>query len=788
MKILLIEDDSLISEPLVKALTDQHYVVDVATDGQVGWSLLESFTYDLVLLDVVLPKLDGINLCRKLRSQGNQTPILLLTAQNASTNKVTGLDAGADDYVPKPFNLQELLARIRALLRRGGAALPPLLKWRNLELDPSTCEVSCNGKIARLTPKEYSLLELFLRNPHRIFNTGALIDHVWSFEETPSEDTIRSHIKGLRQKLKTAGLLGDPIETVYAIGYRLRSPEENQREGKKQRNKETKSEDESAPTIATQTTTAGMNSIWNEVKETVAHRIATVEQAAALLLQNKLNPELRQQAEQEIHKLAGSLGMFGADQGSRLAQEIEPLFQKGRSLTHHEMQQLSKLITALRQELEHLDAEHLTNEQQTGTSVSEPIDQRPWLLIVSSNSTLTAQLQEASPSWGLRVQVIANPVTAREQISETHPDVVLLDFAVTASANNFMLLSELSACTPPVPTLVLTQQDKLIDRVRIARLGGRWLQQPVTAPQVLEAVNQALQHARPRQARVLVVDDDAQVLVALQRLLIPWGLHVSVLDNPLSFLDVLEANPPDLLILDIEMPHISGIELCQVVRNDSRWSNLPILFLTAHTDAETMHQVFAVGADDYVSKPIIGPELVTRIFNRLERTHFLKSLAEIDALTGIANRRKSTTALTQLLEWCDQCQQPFCLALIELANLKNINQQYGHAVGDEVLARFGELLRRSFCNEDVVGRWGGTEFVIGMPGMTKTDGSQRVFDFQQSWQQFKVEVGGTSLHVSLKLKVVQYPQEGADLQLLYQAARSSLNEAENLTRSEEHPQ
>ncbi|MBD1823681.1 response regulator [Cyanobacteria bacterium FACHB-DQ100] len=787
MKILLIEDDSLIAEPLVKALSDQNYVVEVATDGQAGWSLLESFTYDLVLLDVVLPKLDGINLCRKLRSQGNQTPILLLTAQNASTNKVAGLDAGADDYVHKPFNLQELLARIRALLRRGGAALPPLLKWRNLELDPSTCEVTCNGEMVRLTPKEYGLLELFLRNPHRIFSTGALIDHIWSFEETPSEDTIRSHIKGLRQKLKTAGILGDPIETVYGIGYRLRSAQEKHKEGKEQRNKEAKDEDNSEPTIATQTT-AGMSSIWNEVKETVAHRIATVERAVALLLQNKLNPELWQQAEQEIHKLAGSLGMFGADQGSRLAQEIEPLFQKGRSLSHHEMQHLSKLVAALRQELQQLDAEYLTNEQQTVTSVSEPIDQRPWLLIVSSNSTLTAPLQEACSSWGLRVQVIANPVTAREQISGTHPNVVLLDFAAAASANNLMLLSELSACTPPVPTVVLTEEDKLIDRVKIARLGGRWLQQPVTAPQVLEAVNQALQNARLRQARVLVVDDDAQVLVALQRLLIPWGLHVSVLDNPLLFLEVLEANPPDLLILDIEMPHISGIELCQVVRNDSRWSDLPILFLTAHTDAETMHQVFAVGADDYVSKPIVGPELVTRILNRLERTHFLKSLAEIDALTGIANRRKSTTAFTQLLQWCDQCQQSFCLALLELADLKNINQQYGHAVGDEVLARFGELLRRSFCNEDVIGRWGGTEFVVGMPAMTKTDGIQRILDFQQSWQQFKFEVNGALLQVSLKMEVVQYSQDGADLQLLYQAARSSLDEAENVRRSEESPQ
>lgn len=160
MRILLIEDDDLIVESLTKALTEQHYVVDVATDGETGWELAEAFVYNLILLDVVLPKLDGFSLCQRLRSQGNQTPILLLTAQDTSTSKVTGLDAGADDYLAKPFDMSEWLARMRALLRRGGASLPPLLEWRNLQLDPSTCEVTCNGQPLHLPPKEYELLEL----------------------------------------------------------------------------------------------------------------------------------------------------------------------------------------------------------------------------------------------------------------------------------------------------------------------------------------------------------------------------------------------------------------------------------------------------------------------------------------------------------------------------------------------------------------------------------------------------------------------------------------------------
>jgi diguanylate cyclase (GGDEF)-like protein len=775
MKILLVEDDALIAEPLAKALIDQRYAVDVAIDGQAGWELVESFTYDLILLDVMLPKLDGISFCRQLRSQGNQTPILLLTAQNTSSHQVMGLDAGADDYVAKPFNLQELLARIRALLRRGGAALPPLLEWQNLKLDPSICEVTCNSQSVRLTPKEYGLLELFLRNPHRIFSTGALIDHIWSFEEPPTEDTIRSHIKGLRQKIKAAGALNDPIETVYGIGYRLRPAEENSKGAKEQKSKDPKRQESKGVEESTVESeiVAGISNIWEQVKEATNRRVAVLEKAVALLLQNKLSDEWRQQAEREAHKLAGSLGMFGADEGSRLAQEIEALFEKGILLDRDRTQHLSQLVKALCQEVQRMNTGQLPEILSPG----EPIDERPWLLIVSPNRLLTKQLVAEAASWGMRSQITSNPVAARQQITDERPNAVLLDFtAADTLDNHLMLLAELGACTPPVPALVLTDRDSLIDRVKIARLGGRRvLQQPVTATQVLEAVHQVLQNTRLTKAMVMIVDDDPQVLMALQRLLIPWGLYVCVLDNPLLFLDTLEATPPDILVLDVEMPHISGIELCQVVRNDPRWSGLPILFLTAHTDAEIMHQVFAAGADDYVRKPIIGPELVTRIFNRLERSRLLKTLSETDALTGVANRRKSTLELTQFLEWSRHCRQPLCFAIVKLDHLQHINQHYGHAATDEVLARFGELLRQTFHTEDVVGRWGGAEFVVGMLGMTKEDGVRRLWDLRKMLQQFEFKGdNSTPFRATFSVGVVQYPQDGDALQLLYRAASAVL--------------
>ncbi len=343
MRILLVEDDHLIATPLAKALSSQHYVVDLASDGLTGWELAESFNYDLILLDVLLPQLDGISFCQQLRKQGKQMPILLLTAQNTSINKIKGLDAGADDYVSKPFDLQELLARIRALLRRGGSVLPPMLTWGNLHLNPSTCEVTCGFQPLRLTPKEYGLLELLLRNPQRTYGLSALIDHLWSLETPPAEETIRSHVKGLRHKIKLAGVKGDPIETVYGIGYRLRKAEELI----------LPDPDLSASQPFSMQAEASVDEIWRDIRDQLSHRATVIEQASFALQANQLTQALRSLAEQNAHKLSGSLGTFGSREGSRLAQKIESLLES--DVLSDQIQLFSQLVEALRQELHLMD-------------------------------------------------------------------------------------------------------------------------------------------------------------------------------------------------------------------------------------------------------------------------------------------------------------------------------------------------------------------------------------------------------------------------------------------------
>lgn len=221
MKILIVEDDSRIASAVAEGLKDHHYVVEIAIDGEMGWEFAQMMTYEVIILDLMLPKIDGITLCQKLRKIGCQSLILMLTAKDTNLDQVKGLDAGADDYLVKPFAMELLLARIRALLRRNQSSLPPILTWGNITLDPSKCEVKYQDKLVDLTPKEYSLLELFLHSGDRILTKGMIIEQLWISEEIPLEDTVKVHIRGLRNKLKLVGANPNFIENIYGLGYRL---------------------------------------------------------------------------------------------------------------------------------------------------------------------------------------------------------------------------------------------------------------------------------------------------------------------------------------------------------------------------------------------------------------------------------------------------------------------------------------------------------------------------------------------------------------------------------------
>lgn len=222
-KVLVIEDEVDFSELIGSWLKNEHYTVETVANGEDGLDRLKFYKYDVIILDWVLPGISGVEVCRAYRSSGGITPILMLTSKKHVDEKEAGLDAGADDYLTKPFELKELSARVRALLRRPSAFSGSVLKVGNLELEPNSFRVTRNGEEISLLPKEFALLEFLMRHPNQVFSAEAILDRVWASESEASPETIRTYIKRLRKKLDVEGK-PSMLATVHGVGYKLDPP------------------------------------------------------------------------------------------------------------------------------------------------------------------------------------------------------------------------------------------------------------------------------------------------------------------------------------------------------------------------------------------------------------------------------------------------------------------------------------------------------------------------------------------------------------------------------------
>ena len=226
MKILVVDDERAVRESLRRALELEGYQIELAADGQEALERLEANgdgQPDAVILDVLMPNVDGLEVCRRLRRSGNRVPVLMLTARDEIDNRVAGLDAGADDYVTKPFALEELVARVRALLRRASAGDDQLLRFADIELDPGTREVRRGGDPIELTRTEFALLELFMTNPRQVLTRSIIFERVWGYDFGFASNSLDVYIGYLRRKTEAGG---KPrlIQTVRGVGYALRLP------------------------------------------------------------------------------------------------------------------------------------------------------------------------------------------------------------------------------------------------------------------------------------------------------------------------------------------------------------------------------------------------------------------------------------------------------------------------------------------------------------------------------------------------------------------------------------
>ena len=278
--------------------------------------------------------------------------------------------------------------------------------------------------------------------------------------------------------------------------------------------------------------------------------------------------------------------------------------------------------------------------------------------------------------------------------------------------------------------------------------------------------------------RILVVDDEPMVSRGLSSLLARRGLAVTAVNDPLRFWSALEEAKPNLILLDLEMPKISGTELCRVVRSDRRWSELPVIFLSGHTDQASVQRMFAAGADDYVGKPFVPAELMMRIESRLTGVKARRAPVETDPLTGVATAMKATELIDRFLRLARRKSDPYSVAVLQVDGFASLAGTFGRAVSDAVLRGIGQLLPKMFRAEDVPGWWGGADFTIGMYGSSKEHAAIKLGQVCTKIAELNfLAADGRRVHVSCTAGVAQYQVDGDGIPALREEASKALEQA-----------
>lgn len=513
--------------------------------------------------------------------------------------------------------------------------------------------------------------------------------------------------------------------------------------------------------------------VWKRSRSRMLARLDVLDQASVRPLGGRLDLTLRKQAESAAHKLAGSLGTFGLEAGSRFAREMEDLLRSNSLTSEARARRFSELAAALRVEIESAPVSEGFPQQTS----SEPGLRSA--LLVACDPELEARLGEEAAAHGWHWESACDMAAARETLPVLNPSAVLMDVDTPARAAEAIgFLSGLSERQPPLPALILTSDSSLMDRVELVRRGARgFIPRTLPAEEIVRAVTDLVGRADASVPRVLAVDDDPGVLEALGVLLASSGIRLTAVGDPLRLWDALRGPPPDLLLLDIQMPVVSGLELCRLVRSDPRWAGIPIIFLTALLDAPTVQRAFASGGDDYVVKPIVGPELLTRITNRLERVRLTRRLADIDPLSGLATGLKSRRLLQDFLRLADRHSQSLGFALLGVDRLEEINGEHGPAAGDDVLRALGRDLCREFHSQEV-SRWNGNDFVLGFYGLDWQESVRRIEGIVHSFAaRTFVSADAAEFHVTLSAGVAVYPEDAGDLHGLWAAANEARRQA-----------
>jgi diguanylate cyclase (GGDEF)-like protein len=479
----------------------------------------------------------------------------------------------------------------------------------------------------------------------------------------------------------------------------------------------------------------------------------------------------RERAHLLAHRIHGTAGSYGHLEVSRAARQIEQTLDPARTGAVD----WDALLAVLAQ------------PQPAPAQDAVPSFDGPQILVVDDDPDFLRLLEQSARTKLIRVIPARSPAEAMAVVARERIDAALLDVSISSEADGYPLAMDLRRRPglEALPLGFISANGSLPNRVEAIHAGGSiFLSKPLDLDLFATAVQQLVNGARQARPRALIVDDDPSFLEGIQALLHEEKFETHGLTDPWHFLEEVERSRPDIVLLDAVMPGLSGFELCRIIRSTPGLQELPVLLMTAKTDANYRTAAFEAGADDHLPKPIVRAELLARLRGRLARARLARERADTDPLSNLFLRRSFAERFAARLALARRTKQPLSVTLIDLDHFKRVNDTFGHLAGDRVLAGLGRLVQRSFREEDVRGRWGGEEFVVALTGSTAEQSQPVIARTLEDLRALTFEADdGRPFQVSFSAGVASFPADGEDLQQLISVADRRLYAAKHAGRS-----
>ena len=504
--------------------------------------------------------------------------------------------------------------------------------------------------------------------------------------------------------------------------------------------------------------------------------------------------EILQLLKDKSHRIKGSGGSYGFPSISAFAGQLEALALKSLAdsdgLTSADCDVLqTKLLELLDEVSSELEAvqNDSSGDVRNSSNLSHGIQLTPTkiesdelqILIVDEDPQILSLVENVLASKRkANLKTSHNTSEAQEILEKIRPDLVLLSVSLPDNtAYEFAELIRSKTATQQIPIIFLSTDSELLNIVDSIRAGADdILVKPFDTQSLLDKVDEIIAQSRPKHLRIAMVDDDPDLHRIVEQAVSPVGFHLYPLEDPSDTIEMLSEIMPDLLLLDIDMPGMNGVEVCRAIRTDVRFKALPIIFLSSNSDEKTTVKGFRAGADDYVTKPFRVNELVARIQSRVKRNDILSEQAHRDGLTQLYHNQYFHKHLNDTISEAQRYRDSFCLVMLDIDDFKNVNDAHGHLTGDRLIQELAKFLQLRLRHSDVIARYGGDEFAILLKRISPYDCKSLFVLLKDDFKKRKFNSQNTSeiIQVTLSVGISVYPHDGFFKDELIKAADSAL--------------